>query len=255
MKRLALAAAFAAFSSASIADLAVPRDGWASWEVRAMEGAQNWCCIEWKRKPASHVACELDRTDGGYGTTGRGDTTSTMRVYARFADGKLEKVRALGPSCEVSTNTPIRDLGTAASTESARWLAAQMTRSDKRLVDDLLAAISTHHGAAPQLIALARTDPDRKVRSQAWFWLSQNRAPETEGAIASALRQESDRHVRHQAIFALSQLPAERAVKALGDVIGDKALSRDDRKQGLFWMGQVDSPLATAYIDRILGGK
>ena len=120
MKRLGFAAALLVMNGAAFAELAVPADGWASWEVEALDGAPNWCCIQWKRKPASHVSCELDGMDNGYGTVGRRDTVSSMRVYARLVGGKLDKVRALGPACEVSTRTPIRDLGTVSNEASAR---------------------------------------------------------------------------------------------------------------------------------------
>ena len=252
MKRLALAAGLLASATASIAALPIPNDGWTSWEVEAADNAPNWCCFQWKGGPAKRVGCDLDGRNGGYGNSGRDDTTLVVRVYARLAAGKLDKVRALGPACEVSTETPVRDLGKIPSDESARWLAAQLPGSQKRILDDALAALSLHRGQAPALIRIATTDANPRARSQAWFWLSQAGAIETESAIAAALKKEPDRHVREQAIFALSQLHGERAAKALAAVASDVSLTREDRKHAIFWMGQVDSPEAVNYLDRLL---
>jgi HEAT repeat protein len=178
-----------------------------------------------------------------------------MRVYARFAGGKLQKLRTLALACEVITRTPIRNLGSVPSGESAAWLARQLPQSAERLVDDTLASLAVHRGSVPAVIRLATADTNPRVRAQAWFWLSQGGAAQTEPAIAAALRSETSRHVREQAIFALSQLPVERAARALAGVASDASLPREDRKHAIFWMGQVDSPIATAYLDRLLGGK
>ena len=102
------------------------------------------------------------------------------------------------------------------------------------------------------LIGQAKADPSAKVRSQAWFWLAQTGAPETESAIAAALVAEDKVSVRHQAIFALAQLPKSRNVKALIRVIEERSLAMEDRKQALFWLGQIDSPEALAYLDKVL---
>jgi HEAT repeat protein len=255
VKRAVLAAALVACSGASVADLAVPTEGWASWEVPAADGAPNWCCIRWKRNLATHTACDLDAKNGSFGNSDRDDTADTMRVYARFAAGKLERLRTFGSACEVTTQTPVRDLGRVRAEESARWLSSQLPRDGKRFIDDALASLSAHRGSVPTLTRLASTDANPRIRSQAWFWLAQVRAPETESAIAATLKNETDRHVREQAIFALSQLPGERGAKALAAIASDTSLPREDRKHAIFWMGQSDSPFATAYLDRLLGGK
>ena len=66
------------------------------------------------------------------------------------------------------------------------------------------------------------------------------------------MRKDPDKKVRHQAIFALSQLPPPRAVNALTAVAEDRSLDRNDRKQAVSWLGQNGSDAAMAYIDRVL---
>lgn len=105
---------------------------------------------------------------------------------------------------------------------------------------------------ATELIRLGNQDKHVKVRSQAWFWLAQTEALESEAAIMRALESESSSNVQEQAIFALSQLPEARAVNALIKITEDRAMSKNNRKQALFWMAQTDSPLAYSYLDTVL---
>jgi HEAT repeats len=104
----------------------------------------------------------------------------------------------------------------------------------------------------PNLIRQGNTDRDAQVRAQAWFWLSQTKASEAEGAIRASLQTEKESHVRDQAVFALSQLPADRASRALIALAEDKSLPRHDRKQAIFWLGQMKSDAAVLYLDKLL---
>ncbi len=110
-------------------------------------------------------------------------------------------------------------------------------------------------GRVDALARLGKEDSDGDVRSQAWFWLAQTEFAEGEEEIQKAIRDEKDGDVREQAIFALSQLPEERAAKALTKVIENRRLSKEDRKQALFWLAQLESESAMAYIDRLLSGS
>jgi hypothetical protein len=248
-----LLAAALLYAGAANAALPLPQDGWASWDVAVPGGTENRCCFNWKRhQEAKRVACELDGRDNGFGSLSGDERIDAIRVYARFTGGRLEKLRALGPACAVNTATPVRSLGIVASSESAQWLASQVPAVNERLAEDALASLAAHRGASSPIIQAATTDKRSKVRSQAWFWLSQTAAPETEAAIMAALKAETDRHVREQAVFALSQLPADRAARALIAVASDRTLSREDRKQAVFWMGEVKSDVALDYLDSLL---
>ena len=77
---------------------------------------------------ASRKACRLDDERGNFGS--RDDaTTDAVRVYARVAGGKVERLRVLSATCPVEAATPIRDLGNQASDDSTRWLIALSRRS------------------------------------------------------------------------------------------------------------------------------
>src|ERR1041384_4241600 len=76
------------------AELELPRDGWGSWEVPAVGDAPAWCCFEGNGSPASRPTCKLDEANRGYGN--RDDAkTESVRIYARFAAGTLERLRPL----------------------------------------------------------------------------------------------------------------------------------------------------------------
>jgi HEAT repeat protein len=70
--------------------------------------------------------------------------------------------------------------------------------------------------------------------------------------IVAAAKQDPDKNVREQAIFALSQLPDERATPALIRAVEDRSISRDQRERAMFWLAQSDSPGAQTYLDKVL---
>ena len=118
------------------AELTLPRDGWTSWQVAAVEGAPDLCCwSSWDDRDASRKACALDDDRGNFGSRDHA-TTDAVRVYARLAGGKVERLRVFSATCPVEAKTPIHELGNVATDDSARWLialsksSADATRSD-----------------------------------------------------------------------------------------------------------------------------
>jgi hypothetical protein len=53
-------------------------------------------------------------------------------------------------------------------------------------------------------------------------------------------------------VFAISQLPTDRASRALIALREGKSLPRRDRKQTIFWLGQMKSDAAVLYLDKLL---
>ena len=246
------------------AGLMLPRDGWASWEVPAIDAAPDWCCwSSWRDRDPSRRSCRLDSGRDGYGA--RGDaTTETVRVYARMAGGKVDRLRVLSATCPVEAATPIRDLGSAAMDDSARWLIelAKHARSEamlrRRVGDDVLAALAITRGdlARNALAAVARNDAHVESRKQALFWLAALRGQEgAESVIFAALKEDADEDVREHAVFALSRLPDERATRALIATAEDQSLSREHRKRAVFWLAQSESAAAERYLDKVLAGS
>ena len=152
--------------AALAADLNLPRDGWATWQVATVADAPDWCCFDRDGDRPSRN-CELDGRNHGYGSRSEDAPVASMQIYARFKGGSPDRIRAYGPNCPVSAKTAIADLGEVDADRSAQWLAAQITpRSDRS--GDALAALAAHAGTTAQteLVRVAKANPARAVAFQ-----------------------------------------------------------------------------------------
>ena len=93
------------------------------------------------------------------------------------------------------------------------------------------------------LLDAVRNDPDKEVREQAVFWLSQVPGEETVAALDSILQDpKSDPEIQEKAIFALSQHRSPRAAAILCTYSGRRDRPADLREKSIFWLGQRRSP-------------
>ena len=89
------------------------------------------------------------------------------------------------------------------------------------------------------LLDAVRNDPDKEVREQAVFWLSQVPGDETVAALDSILQDpKSDPEIQEKAIFALSQHRSPRAAAILCAYSGRRDRPADLREKSIFWLGQ-----------------
>lgn len=89
------------------------------------------------------------------------------------------------------------------------------------------------------LLDAARGDPDREVREQAVFWLSQVPGEETVAALDSILQDpKTDPEIQEKAIFALSQHRSPRAAAILCTYAGRRDRPAELREKSIFWLGQ-----------------
>jgi hypothetical protein len=240
---------------ASSAELRLPREGWSSWQVPAVDAAPDWCCWRnWNARDASRRTCRLDDSHDGYSSRDEANTDA-VRVYARLADGKVDRLRVLSATCPVETAMPIRDLGAVAADDSARWLidlAAQSIKDSdtgQRVGRDALAALAINRGdlAREALARFARNDAADETRKEAVFWLALLRGQE--GADIAASIMFSDRHadLREHAAFAVSQSKSPHAAAdliRLGNTDNDSAV----RAQAWFWLAQTGDAGAESAI-------
>jgi HEAT repeat protein len=238
-----VALAFA--SQARSAELPLPKDGWASWEVQAVEDAPAWCCwSSWDNDVSDTKTCQLDGGRQGYGTR-RNAKTDAVRVYARLAAGKVERVRALAASCPVETKTPIRKLDNITTDDSARWLAGLSKNAHEDVDQDTLAALAMHRGnvAFDALSTMARTDSDREVRKRAIFWLAEMRGSPGADIVAAMMFNDKDSDVRKHSAFAITQSKsADMAANLIRQ--GQTDVDADVRAQAWFWLAQSGAPNA-----------
>jgi hypothetical protein len=264
MRTALLIASFALASQAFAAELQLPSEGWASWEVAAVDAAPAYCCWANGRdyRNAPQAPCRLDNEANGYGNRDD-ETTDAVRIYARVAGGKVDRLRVLAASCPVEAATPIRDLGTVAEDDSARWLIGLDKQTDQStgkrhgIGNHILAALAINRGnvARAALADMARNDARTETRKQAVFWLALVRGRDGEDIVSSVVLNDKDQDVREHAVFALSRLPDDRATPALIAVAENRTLSRDLRKKAVFWLSQSNSDSAQAYLDRVLSTR
>src|SRR5690606_5393205 len=93
-------------------------------------------------------------------------------------------------------------------------------------------------GTADVLVDLVRNDPDREVREQAIFWLSQVDGARAVDALEEILRTSRDETLQEKAVFALSQHRSPRSAELLRAYAMRTDVDEDLRAQAIFWLGQ-----------------
>ena len=219
------------------AELKLTQDGWTSWQVEAVEGAPDWCCwSSWDNREGSRTACRLDDERGNSGTRDH-TTTDAMRVYARVAAGKVERVRVLSATCPVEAKTPVHVIDTTTD-DSARWLIALAKRDDPG--ENVLAALATHRGDVAQnaLVAMAREDSRAETRKKAVFWLAVMRGAAGAEVVTSVMFNDKAADVRKHGAFAITQSKSPSTAADLTR-LGNTDKDGDVRAQAWFWLAHT----------------
>jgi len=116
-----------------------------------------------------------------------------------------------------------RDAGSVCLRRKAVWLVSQKRNPETSAI----------------LLNAVRSDPDREVREQAVFWLSQVPGDETVAALDSILRDpKTDPEIQDKAIFALSQHRSPRAGAILRAFAERRDAPSELREKAIFWLGQ-----------------
>jgi hypothetical protein len=137
------------------AELSLPKDGWASWQIAAVDARRTGAAgTNWDHGKATRKTCRLDEDRGNFGSYDH-STTDTARVYAHLTGGKIERLRVVSATCAVEAATPIQDLGTVDADASARLLVPLAKRNpDAGKKDDFqenaLAGLALHRGEIAQ---------------------------------------------------------------------------------------------------------
>jgi len=101
------------------------------------------------------------------------------------------------------------------------------------------------------LLQSAQGDPDREVRAQAIFWLSQVNTDRAVTALDSVLMKSTDREIQEKAIFALSQHQSARAGEILRRFIDREDAPDDLKANAIFWLGQEHGGENIGYLKEI----
>jgi HEAT repeat protein len=232
----------------------LPSNGWASWEIPAVNDAPAWCCHEWNRAPGTKASCKLDDRDHGQGN--RDDAkTDTVRIYARFANGKLERLRALALGCPVQANSEIRNL-VPSEKASVEWLSDLLdddSNADKHWRSNILSALAVHRTplAYEALARIVQKGVRFEHRKDAVFWLAHLRGREGADLTAALMFNDADARMREHAAFALTVSVSPRIAEDLTRLATTDS-ERRVRGQAWFWLAQTKSPQTESVIDTAL---
>ena len=247
-----LVAALAFASEAPSAELPLPKDGWASWQVEAVDDAPAMCCwSSWDDHAGQAKACNLDGGEHQGSGTRDHETTDAVRVYARFANGKLERLRTLSASCPVETKTPIQKLDGISTDDSARWLTGLASRGD--LEEHVLESLAVHRGdlAFDTLKRIANGETSGDRRNQAIFWIALARGIPGAEFATSTMFNDKDAGVRKHAAFAIT---VSKSPTIAPDLIrlGNTDKDGEVRAQAWFWLAHTGVPNAEQAITTAL---
>ena len=241
--------------SVAAAELDLPRDGWASWEIDAMPAAKKSCCYDYRGGRTQAQACDLDGRHYSFSGDDSQSASTTARVYALMSRGQLHRVRALDSSCPVRSKSAIADLGKIDTDLSASWLSERVQpRND--LSEALLAAVALHAGevAKRTLYGSAQSPTDSATRKNAIFWLGQVRGIEAAGFLRTQMREDDSAEIREHAAFSLSQSDAPNRAEALIEQ-GRNDRSTKVRSQAWFWLAQTEDAGAEAAINAAMADE
>jgi HEAT repeats len=144
-------------------------------------------------------------------------------------------------------------LGAARGHDGLLALEKLLSSGDPEFRKKLVFDVSVNHdpAAVDDLIRMAKSDSDTRVREEAIFWVVQKAGAKALALLKDTVENDPEVAVKKKAVFALSQLPKDEAVPELLHVAqtnSDPAV----RKDAIFWLGQTHDPRALAYFEQIL---
>jgi hypothetical protein len=170
--------------------------------------------------PVGPVPAIAPAPGGRHGRNESCDDEDDIRIAALNAVLQMDADRAVPL---LKTVLARRDAGSACLRRKAVFLVSQKRSAETSRI----------------LLDAVRSDPDREVREQAVFWLSQVPGEETVVALDSILRDpKTDPEIQDKAIFALSQHRSARAGAILRAFAERRDASSDLREKAIFWLGQ-----------------
>jgi hypothetical protein len=246
-------------SVAHAAEPKLPRDGWASWEIPAVDHAPAWCCCaNGGPTDSAAVPCRLDDRHDGWNIRNRDATTAAVKVYVRTQGGKVDRLQVLSADCPVETATPVETLHDVSPDDSVHWLVSQVRSSaedaltHRPLGESALAALALHPGdLARDSLARFSRDPDVETRKWSVFWLALLRGAEGAEITSSVMFDDADPRVREHAAFALSQSHAPRVATDLVR-LGNTDKSGEVRAKAWFWLAHTGAAQSEAAIGAAL---
>ncbi len=179
-----------------------------------------------------------------------------VRVVLTLEDGVVTRVRTfLGGRWRAGSTA--MDLGTVPAGDAAGYLADLAERSRGKVTREAIRPATMADSAVvwPVLLRIARNvsraTSSRRAAMQ-WVGIAAGEALVERGGPSIA--DDPDREIREQAIFALSQMDRDESVPALIEIARTHA-DPQVRRRALFWLGQRLDPRAANLFEEILLGR
>ena len=175
-----------------------------------------------------------------------------VRLVVERRDGRTTGVRTYVGGRWRASGSVATDLGSASAADAVEWLVTLAERGPEASAKDAVVPLTIAAAPVPwsRVLAVAGDAArPRAVRTQAMFWAAQaagERASEEIGVIA---RTDPDREIRTQAVFALSR--RDDGVEQLLR-IARESKDRDVKQSAYFWLGQSKDPRAAALFAEVL---
>jgi hypothetical protein len=179
-------------------------------------------------------------------------------VLARVEAGRVDRMETLSPSCAIDLDgRTLHWIEGVAPAESPALLAglAGAGGSGEEVLEGAMGAIALHAGREADLLLInqARRGASGEERGQALSWLAERAGDEAVKAIRAAIEDDPEREVKLQAVFALSELPDRAGVPLLIEIARTHR-NPDVRREAFFWLGEAEDPRALAFFEAILVG-
>lgn len=170
------------------------------------------------------------------------------------AEGALDDLVAAGQPDRVREKTAFW-LGSTRGAHGVDLLKRMLaTDASEKVREQVIFALTQSKEADAMAVVLdaAKNDKDPRIRSRALFRVAQKAADkQARDAIGNAIQNDPERAVKEQAVFALTQLPEGRGVPMLIDLARNNA-DAAVRKKAMFWLGQSKDPRALDFFAQIL---
>ena len=131
-------------------------------------------------------------------------------------------------------------------------LLAELPHGDRRREINFALSQNNTPGAADLLFEISKSDPDPEQRGEAMFWLAEAYPQRAEGWLLEVIKTERDEDILEKAVFAISQLPDGAGDQVLLDLARNDEISRDIRRQALFWLANSDNDSSVAALTELL---
>ena len=188
------------------------------------------------------------RSDGG------GSALFAFALHRSFDAG--ERLYSLAKEAESDfSQEAIFWLGEARGEEGFKLLKRlldELPNGDRRREINFALSQNNTTQAAELLLEISRSDPDPEQRGEAMFWLAQEYPKQAKDWLLEVINTEQDEDVLEDAVFAISQLPSDSGSEMLLDLARDEQLSRDVRRQALFWLAQSDDDKTIVALTELL---